>query len=104
MTTQHMPTPKFIADLQGCIVGAIETPGDLTDEGLEYVVQDVDLSWPSIVLAVNAHAGLVEALTLYIKLDDANRAGCEIEPSEWAECHQSARAALAQAKEKGGTQ
>ena len=40
---------------------------------------------------------LLAALRLYVRLDNDRRAGCEIDPADWAECHQAARAAIAKA-------
>ena len=48
--------------------------------------------------ATNAHEALLAALRLYLKLDNDIRAGCEIDPADWAECYQAAQAAIAKAK------
>ena len=37
---------------------------------------------------------LVRALQMYVDLDDRRRAGCQIDYSQWAECHQAAQEAL----------
>ena len=37
---------------------------------------------------------MYEALSLYIKLDNDRRSGCEITDDDWAECHQVGMAAL----------
>ena len=51
-----------------------------------------------IVDAVNAHDDLLAALHLYLRLDNDHRAGGEIDPADWAECYQAARAAIAKAE------
>jgi hypothetical protein len=43
---------------------------------------------------------LLEALRLYVKLDNDRRSGCEILALDWAECHQAADAAIAKAEPK----
>lgn len=42
-----------------------------------------------------AAPNLLAALELYVKLDNDRRAGCEITPEDWAECHQAAITAIA---------
>ena len=40
----------------------------------------------------------VAALVLYVKLDNDNRAGCEIGAEDWGECHSAAEPALRRAR------
>jgi len=43
---------------------------------------------------------LLEAVRLYVKLDNDRRSGCDIADADWAECHQAASAAIAKAEPK----
>lgn len=51
-----------------------------------------------IAFLVKAAPDLLTALNLYIRLDNDRRAGCKIAPADWAECHQAAMSAIAQAR------
>lgn len=46
----------------------------------------------------DALADTVDALVLYVKLDNDKRAGCEIVAEDWAECHGAAEPALGKAR------
>ena len=47
---------------------------------------------------IAAAPDMLAALRRYIRLDDDHRAGCEIEPEDWAECHEAAIDAIAKTR------
>ena len=81
----------------------LDTEGTDTDELCDCAMADVPhfhVEYPGEggEEATNAHEALLAALRLYLKLDNDIRAGCEIDPADWAECYQAAQAAIAKAK------
>ena len=65
-------------------------------EGREVGTLGVQLG-PDTADLFAASPELLDAVQLYVKLDNDRRAGCEITEADWAECHQAAREAIQKA-------
>lgn len=74
---------------------------DVRDEllSLTRIVSDMHADLGDLARRVErlAKPALLEALRLYIKLDNDRRSGCQITAEDWAECYQTASIAIAKA-------
>lgn len=102
MSGKHTPGPWTVRD-DDTVVGpkgnvVAECCGySVKAEGMEQKAQGGREANANLIAAAPE---LLEAVKLYVRLDDDKRAGCTIEDEYWAECHQSAMKAIAKAKEE----